>query len=207
MQSRKISNQADYFLVHDDTQREEMFEDWCAMKVAQLPEDESEAEDDDYEPTKYHYLSEIMYQLRDEINADTVADDILRGHRPLFKQYHIKQFIPDRRELRAVVSRLLFYYKRFTARERRAVFHDYVSQRYGLLPGEDVDNDDAGSLSGEQMETRILQWERDRQTEGNSSWDPTALEYYVVGLREKYIGLRLKPPATAAELQLRTDSH
>ena len=89
LQSRKISNQADYFLVHDDTQREEMFEDWCAMKVAQLPEDESEAEDDDYEPTKYHYLSEIMYQLRDEINADTVADDILRGHRPLFKQYHI----------------------------------------------------------------------------------------------------------------------
>ncbi|CCD23622.1 Urn1p NDAI_0B05900 [Naumovozyma dairenensis CBS 421] len=232
VQSRRIIERPTIFYsISNDSEREEIFEDWCRNRVHSTglyssnvkenndgdtlvrgsyyeeedKDDDDDDDDDDLEPTKYHYLSELIFKLRDSINERSIFQDIKRQGKSLFKDYRIKDWIPDKKELEKTVSLLLFYYKKLSEQERCDKFQEYVTKHYGekiKLHHEELNkilepssSADAEAEADVDIEKEILQIENvilrsgDDHVPVTAAVDTPGLEYYIIGLRAKHSAL------------------
>ncbi|AJP42273.1 Urn1p [Saccharomyces cerevisiae YJM1078] len=129
LQSKKIENDPDFYKIRDDAVREGLFEEWCGEHSSNASAKESDSEDDSeddsdvLEPTKYHYLAQIVANAG-KIAPDTITQDIRKQQKALYKAYKIKEYVPSKREQDKFVSQLLFYYKTFNLQQRREIFWD-----------------------------------------------------------------------------------
>lgn len=126
LQCKKIENDPDFYKVGDAAVRESLFEEWCASASASGNESESESEDEDdadlLEPTKFHYLAQIVAKA--EIAPDCIPQDIRKQQKALFKAYRVKEYVPSKRDQDRFVSQLLFYYKTFSLEQRKEIFQE-----------------------------------------------------------------------------------
>lgn len=211
----KVNNDPDFYLVSDDNTREALFEEWCchqdnSVETEDLKEPEedtdtdsgadSDSDTDNLEPTKFHYLAHILSKAT--IKDDTIFQDIYKQNKRAFKQYKIDDFISSKREQESFVSRLLFYYKRFSPPEREHLLRKSLEGKCRdsilntltvsdkirgnltqLLKGELSSDDDAYTI-----ETLLLRMENLLKDCGCGSLleDP---EYYIVGIKDKTIVL------------------
>lgn len=133
----KIENEPVFLLIDNDKDREQLFEEWCSGdynnknsdtgEISDNIEDDidsdpstSDDEDEELEPTKYHYLSHIVN--KSNVSKDTIFQDIKREQKALFKQFKIKDFISSKKDQEQFVSTLLFYYKKLNENERKQLF-------------------------------------------------------------------------------------
>lgn len=197
IQSKKIIGDPNYNLVLDDMKREELFEAWCEADNGDTPSDgtESEAETEELEPTKYHYLSHII--SKSNIGPTTIFQDIYGSQRQLFKQYRIKDFC-TKKEQETMSSKLLFYYKKFTLEQREELFHKLLTKRYGgiLLQAWEqhkqellhivstYTENDTNVSSATQIETQLLEIEHLVIRDTVIVDDP---QYYILGIKHKLI--------------------
>ena len=214
----KIETEPAFLLIDNDKDREQLFEDWCSGNrvgtnndeddISDNLEDEVESgssgNDDDLEPTKYHYLSHIV--TKSNIDGDTIFQDIRKEQKALFKEFKIKDFIKSKKEQEQFVSRLLFYYKRMNEDKRKQLFQDllqtYKSRilqsiqnsgcRDDLFKFLDwskfqtsIDNNDSFAI-----ETTLLKLEHFINYTGSlREFVEEEPAYYIIGIKEKTIKL------------------
>ncbi|KAG0668283.1 hypothetical protein C6P45_004843 [Maudiozyma exigua] len=217
----KIENEPVFLLIDNDKDREQLFEDWCSGdhnnatsdtgEISDDVEDEidsnaskSDDDDEDLEPTKYHYLSHIVN--KSNINKDTIFQDIKKEQKALFKEFKIKDFISSQKDQEQFVSTLLFYYKKMNENERKELFKKLL-QKYKLQILQSIKNgnshndlvnlldkskfqisiDDNDSFA---IETTLLKMEHFinnmSQLRKLMEEEPT---YYIIGIKDKTIQL------------------
>lgn len=199
---KKIRDDPDFHKVMDDFIREDAFEEWCARSLSgnrNVPVDEEqleEEEEEDLEPTKYHYLAHIV--SKSTINPTTIFMDIRNENKTLFKKYNIRDFIPSKKDQESFVSKLLFYYKRMNIEERRQVFIQLLQQHAKTITSalsKDlhsiqncldlvVDNNDPYAV-----ETKLFKMEKAMELRGELSNLTEEPKYYVLGIRDKMLEL------------------
>ncbi|KAK5781888.1 hypothetical protein RI543_000662 [Arxiozyma heterogenica] len=141
----KCSKDPVFYLIVDDNDREMVFESWCGDfqintdlnsskdEINNSDEDEEqeqEDDDDDLIPTRFHYLSHII--SKSTIKRETIFEDIKREQKPLWKQFKINKIIPDKKEQREFVMKILFYYKKYTLEERHKLFLNWITKNCKL---------------------------------------------------------------------------
>lgn len=205
---RKVEKDPAFFLVKDDQLREELFEKWCCgdheRDVGSIDDEDSMSATDDeveLEPTKYHYLSHIVN--KSEIEDDTIYEDIRTNQKALFKELRIKDFVKTKKEQQKFVSRLLFYYKKFSLEQRKEVFRKEID-KHALTIKKCMDknqNDTETYLSKERfdtvmnsndafaVETALLQLENLIDIHGDMHSIQETPEYYVLGIKDKTVEL------------------
>ncbi|EDO15924.1 hypothetical protein Kpol_480p11 [Vanderwaltozyma polyspora DSM 70294] len=206
LQLKKIQNHPDYFQITDNSTREELFESWCSSKfnggksnVTNFEGEDEETltsdEEDDFEPTKFHYLAHIISKA--DIAADTIFLDIKENNKSLFKEFKIKDFIKSKKDQEAFSSKLLFFYKKFQLNERKNLFLQLLKENENLIiPNinsnieivrhiikNDVDE-------AYEIETQLLQIEKIIGLQNmlvDLANDP---KYYILGIKDKLILLK-----------------
>ncbi|SMN17943.1 similar to Saccharomyces cerevisiae YPR152C URN1 Putative protein of unknown function containing WW and FF domains [Maudiozyma saulgeensis] len=213
IEMKKIESQPSFFLIENDNEREQLFEAWCSnSKTAEVVDNENvsesdssveESDEEELEPTKYHYLSHII--SKGDIASDTIYQDIRTQNKVLFKEFKIKEFVPSRKEQEQFTSQLLFYYKKFDVKERTKLFVDLLnSNRVQLtqslqtslelnnkvqLPSETQFQTLLEENDSFEIETTLLKLEQLISTQGlldKLTAEPT---YYVIGIKDKTIEL------------------
>ena len=212
----KVNNDPDFYLVSDDNTREALFEEWCghqdnSVETEDLKEPEedtdtdsntdTDSDTDNLEPTKFHYLAHILSKAT--IKDDTIFQDIYKQNKRAFKQYKIDDFISSKREQESFVSKLLFYYKRFSLSEREHLLRkslegkcrdsilntltvsDKIRGNLTQLLKENLSSDDADAYT---IETLLLKMENLLKDCGCGSLLEDS-EYYIVGIKDKTIVL------------------
>lgn len=137
-ESLKINNDPLFFSVMDDSIREEYFEQWCGQDAdADVSDEEEEGE-----PTKYHYLSQLVANY--DVKPDTIPQDITRDKK-LMKQYRIKDYT-SKQERTRFLTKVLAWYKHLTVEERKAMVREYLvrleltAKPAAVEPQEDVES-------------------------------------------------------------------
>ncbi|AJW06800.1 Urn1p [Saccharomyces cerevisiae YJM1418] len=201
LQSKKIENDPDFYKIRDDTVRESLFEEWCGERSGNATAEESDSEDnseDDsevLEPTKYHYLAQIVANAG-TIAPDTIPQDIRKQQKALYKAYKIKEYIPSKRDQDKFVSQLLFYYKTFDLEQRKEIFCDCLR---------DHERDFTGAVESLRQDKELInRWQTLLKAPADSSSIEDILlsiehrccvspivvtepRYYVVGILEKTV--------------------
>lgn len=199
LQSKKIENDPDFYKIRDDALRESLFEEWCGEHSSNASAKESDSGDDSendsdvLEPTKYHYLAQIVANAG-TIAPDTITQDIRKQKKALYKAYKIKEYVPSKREQDKFVSQLLFYYKTFNLQQRREIFWDCLL---------DHERDFTGTVESLRQDKELIcRWQALLKTPADSSSvedvlltiehrccvSPIVLtepRYYVVGIMDK----------------------
>ncbi|GAV49008.1 hypothetical protein ZYGR_0N04130 [Zygosaccharomyces rouxii] len=200
---KKIRDDPDFLRVLDDSVREDVFEEWCAHAISgdQVePVDEIKSEDfdeeEDHEPTKYHYLAHIV--SKSNITPTTIFMDIKNDNKSLFKKYNIKDFLTSKKDQESFVSKLLFYYKRMKLEERKEVFIQLLKQN-GKTIEENLSNDmdkvrhclaqEIDSNDPYAVETKLFKMEKFMGLWGNLSDLVEEPKYYILGIRDKMLEL------------------
>lgn len=207
----KVNHDPDFYLVSDDNTRETLFEEWCCRQdnnsvKTEIEEDtdtdtDTSSEADTLEPTKFHYLAHILSKAT--IKNDTIFQDIYKQNKAAFKQYKIDEFLSSKREQESFVSKLLFYYKRFSPSERKMLLRKFLERKCrnsvtvnNLTDSEELNLTqllDKESIGGNTsltdndaytIETLLLKMETLLKDCGCGSLleDP---EYYIVGIKDK----------------------
>ena len=213
----KVNHDPDFYLVSDDSTRETLFEEWCCRQDNNSVKTEIEegidtdtdtdlssdtpSDSDTLEPTKFHYLAHILSKAT--IKNDTIFQDIYKQNKAAFKQYKIDEFLSSKREQESFVSKLLFYYKRFSPSERKMLLRKFLERKCrnsvtvnnltdseGLNLTQLLDKEPIGgdtSLTDNDayaIETLLLKMETLLKDCGCGSLleDP---EYYIVGIKDK----------------------
>lgn len=218
----KIETEPAFLLIDNDKDREQLFEDWCSgdqdgiknngdgvpdnfEDEMELDTSENDEEDDDeLEPTKYHYLSHIINKAN--INKNTIFQDIKKEQKALFKEFKIKDFINSKKEQEQFVSRLLFYYKKINEGERKEAFKKLL-QTYKTQISKSIQNSNCHDDLFEfldrskfqhsidnndsfEIETTLLKLEHFINYMGSlkklMEEEPT---YYIIGIKDKTIEL------------------
>ncbi|CEP62908.1 Urn1p LALA0_S06e06612g [Lachancea lanzarotensis] len=205
LQSRKIQDDPNFYTVHKDSSREQIFEEWCAdqCKGAENSvdavgessiESESELDSDTLEPTKYHYLSHII--SKSAIGPTTLAKDIRGEQKGLFKQYKIKDTLNGKAQ-EAFISKLLFYYKKLDDSQRVDIFEKFLHIKTkiikrGLRNCEKLREILSSSLPEEAfaIETQLLEMEDCIDIHGINRSLQEDVQYYVLGLKPKTTAMR-----------------
>lgn len=209
IQARKIQEDPLFYRITDDSIRESMFEEWCEKAINRTtnPQDlvdednldddsREEEEEDELEPLPFHYLAHIVSKAN--ITPSTIFQDIKDQNKADFKKYKIKQFVKSKSQQETFVSKLLFYYKKFTLDERKEIFHDLLESHSRSIKKNleqesesmrSTLSEEAGSNDAYAIETKLLKMEnliglaRDMEELAN---DP---KYYVLGIKDKMIEL------------------
>lgn len=194
LQSKKIENDPDFYTIGDDAVREGFFEEWCGHEhsdSAAAEQSGSEDVGDVLEPTKYHYLAQILAKAG-TIAPDAVPQDIRKQQKELYKAYRIKEYVPSKREQDKFVSQLLFYYKTFSLEQRKEIFQDCLR---------DHERDFAGAVKSIRRESGLIsQWQAVLEAPADGASVEEVLlnieyrcnivvaadpRYYVVGILDK----------------------
>lgn len=137
-ESLKINNDPLFFSVMDDSIREEYFEQWCGQDAdADVSDEEEEGE-----PTKYHYLSQLVANY--DVKPNTIPQDITRDKK-LMKQYRIKDYT-SKQERTRFLTKVLAWYKHLNLEERKAMVREYLvrleltAKPAAVEPQEDVES-------------------------------------------------------------------
>ncbi|CCF59405.1 hypothetical protein KAFR_0G03720 [Kazachstania africana CBS 2517] len=194
MEMNKVSKDPDFYLVTDDQEREDLFERWCSGQGIHSTSDEEakeggepeEHEERPLEPTKFHYLSQIV--SKSEIRRTTIFQDIKRQNKRLFKEYKIKDFIESSKEQEKFVSKLLFYYKTFPqVEDRTKQFNDFLREKnanYTSMSDMNTLSEHIKRNDTYAIETTLL------QIECNFPQDVLSdVRYYILDLKQKTIEL------------------
>ncbi|GAV53918.1 hypothetical protein ZYGR_0AK04200 [Zygosaccharomyces rouxii] len=205
---KKIRDEPDFLRVLDDSVREDTFEEWCAHTIsgdsnkpvdaARSEEDfdEEEAEEEDLEPTKFHYLAQIV--SKSTITPTTIFMDIKNENKALFKKYNIKAFLNSKKDQESFVSKLLYYYKRMNLEERKEVFLQLLKENGKTIEKNLYDNfDKVQSCLFQEIdtndpyavETKLFKMEKFMGLWGNLSDLVEEPKYYILGIREKMLEL------------------
>lgn len=204
---KKVENDPTFFLIKNDQLREELFEKWCCGEYPDNNDEVSASEgtdeegEEELEPTKYHYLSHIVN--KSEINDNTIYEDIKNNQKALFKELRIKDFVKSKKEQQQFVSRLLFFYKRFTLEQRKELFRKEVNKHSQTLQKQmETNRDDAEKYLNAEwfaktlqsddafaVETALLQLEQLIDIHGELKQLQEKSEYYVLGIKDKTIEL------------------
>ncbi|AQZ17188.1 URN1 (YPR152C) [Zygosaccharomyces parabailii] len=205
---KKIREDPDFHRISDDAIREDIFEEWCASIVSEQSdgvvneEDLQTVEDGEYEdseelePTKYHYLAQIVSKAT--INPTTIFMDIKEENKSLFKKYNVKDFVKSKKEQETFVSKLLFYYKNMDLQIRTELFvnllkHDETTIKDNLrkennhvrqLLEHTGDVEDAYAV-----ETKLFEMEKAFGLWGSLAKLAEDPKYYVLGIRDKMLTL------------------
>ncbi|AGO11157.1 AaceriAFR317Cp [[Ashbya] aceris (nom. inval.)] len=198
-ESEKVSGDAAFYSVSDDEARQELFEEWCARKVAEeggaVLDEGEEAEEADLVPTRFHYLAHIV--SKSSISQDTVYSDVRREHKDLFSQLEID--VLDKKEQQRFVASLLFYYKKMDADQRREVFRKFLlAHRAAITKAfledgtrlREVLEDDELPQDAYSIETDLFIAERCIGLHGTLSKLQTDVKYYVLGVKDKAVAMR-----------------
>lgn len=207
MEMKKCSDDPTFYLVVDDHDRENLFEIWCGEYESGNEEETYETEekgnddddDDDEEemeeeeelvPTKFHYLSHIM--SKSDITKETIFEDTKSDNKPMWKQFRINKMIPEKREQREFVTKLLFYYKKYNTEERTQLFQRWVEKHCDLNKRIDAKTvAHWGKLhshtdSSQDIETLLFSMEAHLDIGETLATHPaTSVEYHVLGIKDK----------------------
>ncbi|QID88554.1 pre-mRNA-splicing factor urn1 [Saccharomyces pastorianus] len=194
LQCKKIENDPDFYQISDAAVRESLFEEWCAKESGSGSESEDGA--DLLEPTKFHYLAQIVAKA--EIAPDCIPQDIRKQQRALFKAYRVKEYVPSKRDQDRFVSQLLFYYKTFSLDQRREIFQEFLrDHERDFACAVQTLRQDKGLISrwrallaataadGASVEDALLRIEHRCGVGAIALADP---RYYVVGILDKTAG-------------------
>lgn len=149
--NKKLQDDNDYYLLNDNTQLEEIFEEWCGLQgndenIETYQSQEEEGgdeinEEEDLEPLPYHYLSQIIFKSKIETN--TIPQDIKQQNKKLFKTYRIKNFIPEKMQQLKIIGQIIYYYKTLNIAERKLKFQQLLCEN-----SEKFDLENVGFLKG-----------------------------------------------------------
>ncbi|CCE61643.1 hypothetical protein TPHA_0A05690 [Tetrapisispora phaffii CBS 4417] len=216
-QSKVVMDDPDFYLITDNSLREDIFEEWCSRKhshhnsITSVDKDDqtdssgahSSAEDnlddnvadqneeeENLEPTKYHYLSHIISKAN--ISPDTIFQDIKKDNKKLFKQFKINKFITSKRDLESFSSKLIFYYKKFDQSQRRDIFEGILEQNKTAINKHVVEHSDKvletlnTSVNEDfEKETQLLKLEDILGLSGSLEKLANDPKYYILGIKDK----------------------
>ncbi|AAS53688.1 AFR317Cp [Eremothecium gossypii ATCC 10895] len=198
-ESAKISGDAAFYAVGDDEARQELFEQWCARKIADegnaVLEDGEEAEEVELVPTRFHYLAHIV--SKSTVRPDTVYSDVRREHKELFDQLEVD--ILDKKEQRRFVAGLLFYYKKMDAALRGEVFRKLLHAHRAAITAAFLENDaqlrelleyDELPQDSYSIETDLFIVEKCIGLHGALSKLQSEIKYYVLGVKDKLVVMK-----------------
>lgn len=171
IESEKVSQDPEFYKIMDDAVRENIFEEWCNAGSVESNEESGDPGDDQFEPTKYHYLSQLVANY--DLKPDTIPEDIIKDKK-LIKKYRIKDYT-TKSEQRQFLSKMLAWYKHMSLEDRKQMFQTYID-RIPVGKYTDIDSD-----AQEDVESQLLELE-------NQLGIPTSendLEYYCIDLRSK----------------------
>ncbi|CAL9736681.1 pre-mRNA-splicing factor Urn1p [Monosporozyma servazzii] len=194
MEMNKCSDDPRFYLVVDDHDREAIFELWCGEyesgKEDETKENEEEEEGEELGPTKYHYLSHIM--SKSNITKETIFEDIKSENKPIWKQFRINKMIPEKKEQREFVTKLLFYYKKYSDEDRSQLFKHWIAKHCDLTKRIDVKTIahwktlHSHADSSHDIETLLFSLESHLSIAEILATHPTtSYEYYVLGIKAK----------------------
>lgn len=208
LQSKRINGDARYYKVTSDVLRKELFDDWCATAVvtSQHSQDDSEnnaeeeledlsEEEDEMEPTKYHYLAHIVSKA--SIAPNTIFKDIKADNSELFKKFKINDSI-KKKEQEHFISRLLFYYKKMTLEERIQTFESFLTAKLSILKRNVKDTETLRAIVNKEslpdssygIETLLLKMENCMDLHGASAFLQNEVQYYLIGVKHKTVVLQ-----------------
>lgn len=212
IEKKKIENDDNFYLLMDDNQLEEIFEEWCSSMTRDSDREEEICDDEleetaSLEPLPCHYLSQII--SKSTINSDAIPQDIKAANKKLFKSYRIKDYLPEKSEQLKAIGQIIYYYKTFDSVERKAKFQQLLTENTDRLDLQDVDllkrkyqkqlqnvrahsqkgTDDDNYVnffdSATELETFILECEKKLNVSGLPlATDP---RYFMLGLGDKCI--------------------
>lgn len=194
MEMNKCSDDPIFFSVTNDQDREAIYETWCGEYESgkeEGDEDNKNEEEEELIPTKFHYLSHVM--SKSNISNDTIFEDIKNENKPMWKQFRINKMIPDKKEQREFVTKLLFYYKKYTQEERIELFIKWVKKYSNLDQSIDIktlnhwEELHSHEDSSQKIETLLFLMERHLNITEILSTHQTSIcyEYYILGIKAK----------------------
>ncbi|KAL3231786.1 hypothetical protein RNJ44_00321 [Nakaseomyces bracarensis] len=167
-ESRKINQDPLFFTVMDDNIREGYFEEWCEDNRIEGSDEHYEEEEEELEPTKFHYLSQLVANY--DIKPDTIPQDIMRDKK-LIKEYRIKDYT-SKQDQKQFLTKMLAWYKHLSIEARKDMFEQYLSRQkldhFQVEPQADV-------------ESQLLSLENKLHLPRT----PQDFEYYAIDLRSK----------------------
>lgn len=206
MQLKKVQNDPIFYKITDDALKETLFEEWCQRTVESKStqalepgEEEEESEnEDELEPTKFHYLAHIV--AKSDIKDNTISQDIKSQNKSLFKRYKIKRFVKDKKEQDSFVSSLLFFFKKIELAERQSIFENLLRDNERVIveniSGQEnklrriLNDDDFSENKAYFIETQLLKLEKIIGIKGNLQDLADNTKYYVLGIKDKLIALK-----------------